>query len=169
MLRCHNCRAQQYDGSIFCTECGASVLSTERRTETTASLGGSGDNEVSATPLVVPAPVTQDEGKSVQLTVINSGRRLSLSAKRPLLVGRRDSARGVFPDVDLSDDGGYDAGVSRRHAQIWHQVDGCLVEDLQSANGTFVNGNRLTPNQPIGVQSGDEIGFGTLLVRIEIS
>jgi ABC transport system ATP-binding/permease protein len=50
------------------------------------------------------------------------------------------------------------AQVSRRHAQI--RVDGGRVRlrDLGSANGTFVNGRRLT--QPIELEPGDRIDIG---------
>jgi hypothetical protein len=169
MQLCSNCNANQYDGTIFCTECGASLLQAERRSETTASLGQRlAELEAPLAATIVPAPAPEPQpSHALWLTIINSGRRLCLPATRPLLVGRQDAARGVYPDLDLSTDGGYDAGVSRRHARIWHQSDGYVVEDLASANGTFVNGQRLSPNSPTSVSSGDELGFGTLLVRIE--
>jgi hypothetical protein len=168
MQVCNHCQAQQYDGTIFCTECGASLLQVERRGETTASLGQRlAELEVPNAPTVVPVP-EHAQSQALRLTIINSGRSLSLTAARPLLVGRQDPARGVYPDVDLSTDGGYDAGVSRRHARLWQQSDGYVLEDLQSANGTFINGQRLTANLPTKVRSGDEIGFGTLLVRLEL-
>lgn len=168
MQVCSYCQAHQYDGTIFCTECGASLLLAERRGETTASLGQRlAELEAPITPTVVPVPEAAPS-QALRLTIINSGRNLSLTATRPLLVGRQDSARGVYPDVDLSTDGGYDAGVSRRHARLWQQSNGYVVEDLESANGTFINGQRLTANLPTTVRSGDEISFGTLLVRIEL-
>lgn len=171
MQICANCKAQQYDGTIFCTECGASLLVSEHRhSETTASLGGGMLADTAAgSPTIIAAPTPHVETRSLQLTIINSGRQLSFGTTKPLLIGRQDTARGVFPDVDLSNDGGYDAGVSRRHARIWHQSDGYVVEDLQSANGTFVNGKRIAPNLPTTVATGDEISFGTLLVRIELT
>lgn len=164
---CSNCRAQQYEGTIFCTECGASLLVSERHSETTASLGGGKLAEI-ALPTVVSAPEPKHDNHDLQLTVLNSGRQLSFASVKPLLIGRQDAARGVFPDIDLSNDGGYDAGVSRRHARIWHQSDGFVVEDLQSANGTFINGKRIEPHSPTAIRAGDELGFGTLLMRLEI-
>jgi pSer/pThr/pTyr-binding forkhead associated (FHA) protein len=70
--------------------------------------------------------------------------------------------------VDLGLDGGYDAGVSRRHAIIAPQAGGFIIEDLASANGTFVNGRRLQPQAPTPIRSGDELKFGTLILRFEI-
>src|SRR5690606_21212848 len=37
-----------------------------------------------------------------------------------------------------------DDGVSRRHARIFPEGDGFVLEDLGSANGTFVNGQPIT-------------------------
>lgn len=77
-------------------------------------------------------------------------------------------ARSVIPDIDLGPEGGYDAGVSRRHAVISLHNGRCMIEDLGSANGTFVNGRRLSPQAMAGLRSGDELMCGTLALRIEI-
>ncbi len=113
------------------------------------------------------APVATSN-PTISLVIINNGRRLSFDSNEELLVGRKDNARGIFPDVDLGLDGGYEAGVSRRHAVLSPSRDGWLLEDLGSANGTFINGTRIPPEQPTLVRSGDEIKLGTLLLRIEL-
>lgn len=51
-----------------------------------------------------------------------------------VLVGRVSVSRGITPDVDC----GTDIGVSRRHAQLTTDGQRWWVEDLQSANGTYV-------------------------------
>ncbi len=48
--------------------------------------------------------------------------------------------------------------VSRIHAQITVRDRGAIVSDLSSANGTFVNGKRITESTPIG--PGDHIDIG---------
>lgn len=171
MIRCSHCNAQQFDGTIFCSECGATLVSGGARRETTASLnkasasGGPPLIEESG-PIVVPAPPAA--GPTISLVVINSGRRMVLDAGEDVLVGRKDNQRGIYPDVDLGLDGGYDAGVSRRHAIIARQSGGYTIEDLSSANGTFVNGDRLGPETPTPIRHGDELKFGTLILRFEI-
>jgi pSer/pThr/pTyr-binding forkhead associated (FHA) protein len=101
------------------------------------------------------------------LVVLNSGRRIVVDTAQELLVGRKDNQRGIYPDVDLGLDGGYDAGVSRRHAIITPQAGGFVMEDLASANGTFINGRRLPPQAPTPIRGGDELKFGTLILRFE--
>jgi pSer/pThr/pTyr-binding forkhead associated (FHA) protein len=172
MIRCSHCNAQQMNGAIFCSECGASLISGNPHRETTTSLKQEADGIPSvveaAPPIVVPEPAPATGVQSISLVVINSGRRINLEAGEEMLVGRKDNQRGIFPDVDLGLDGGYDAGVSRRHAIITPHSQGYMLEDLASANGTFVNGRRLSPQSPAPIQHGDELKFGTLILRFEV-
>jgi hypothetical protein len=56
-----------------------------------------------------------------------------------------------------------DPEVSRRHARITWQNGSYYLEDLNSTNGTFLNGALVTSPQPL--RSGDTIGIGqTVLV-----
>lgn len=170
MVRCSHCNTENFDGTIFCLECGASLLSTAQRRETTASLNKAGSDSLSnveeLAPITIPAPSMVE--RAVAFVVINSGRRIRLNANEELLVGRKDNQRGIYPDVDLGLDGGYDAGVSRRHAILAPQAAGFALEDLNSANGTFVNGRRLEPQTPTLISHGDEVKFGTLILRFEV-
>ncbi|NNJ11627.1 FHA domain-containing protein [Chloroflexales bacterium ZM16-3] len=172
MIRCSHCNAQQLNGAIFCSECGATVISGGPHRETTTSLKQDADgipSVVEDSPqIVVPEPIPTAGVQSISLVVINSGRRINLEAGEELVVGRKDNQRGIFPDVDLGLDGGYDAGVSRRHAIITPYGQGYALEDLASANGTFVNGRKLPPQSPAPIQHGDELKFGTLILRFEI-
>jgi len=169
MQICSNCHSKQFEGTIFCSECGAS-LAPASRSETTMSLsqrpptGDLGDPE----PMFVPAPEPAPAVTSVTLVIMNSGRRIKLDVGEDLLIGRKDNARGIYPDVDLGLDGGYDAGVSRRHAILAYQNGVCTIEDLDSANGTFVNAKRLPPDTPTPLKTGDELKCGTLLMRVEL-
>jgi len=59
--------------------------------------------------------------------------------------------------------------VSSHHALL-HQIGGKIfIEDKASANGTFVRGQRVPPNQKIAVQSGEKIYIGPMPLQIEIS
>jgi pSer/pThr/pTyr-binding forkhead associated (FHA) protein len=58
------------------------------------------------------------------------------------------------------------AFISRRHCQFVRQDDCVLVQDLESYNGTFVNGKRASV--PLLVQDGDEISLGPLSFRVTI-
>lgn len=58
--------------------------------------------------------------------------------------------------------------VSRRHAQLMLK-QGCLyVTDLDSSNGTSVNGTRLVPGKETRIKAGDILAFGSNSERFEI-
>lgn len=49
--------------------------------------------------------------------------------------------------------------VSRQHASLIQTDEGCLLKDLRSTNGTFVNGKQLRSEQML--KYGDEIRLGS--------
>ena len=54
--------------------------------------------------------------------------------KDSLLIGRVSVSRGIYPDIDCE----LDTGCSRRHARLTTDGTRWWIEDLDSANGTFV-------------------------------
>ncbi|MFI5236089.1 MAG: trypsin-like peptidase domain-containing protein [Gemmatimonadales bacterium] len=87
------------------------------------------------------------------LTVL-SGSRTGLSREfDQSLVGL-----GRHPQSELQLHPEQDLDVSTRHAAIMQQSSGLIVRDLESANGTYVNGQKIQGDQP--VHSGDVIQLG---------
>ncbi len=74
----------------------------------------------------------------------------------------------MFPNIDLTPEGGLEGGVSRRHARIHKQKTQYFIEDLGSANGTFLNGQRLTPYLPHPLHDGDELQLGRVRIRVTV-
>jgi len=54
--------------------------------------------------------------------------------------------------------------VSRRHAEIRWDGQHCVLVDLNSTNGTFVNGEMLPPGAPRRLRPGDRVRLGRELV-----
>ncbi len=50
--------------------------------------------------------------------------------------------------------------VSRRHARLDCSEDDCTITDLESANGTIINGVRINPNEPVPLADGMHITIG---------
>lgn len=71
-------------------------------------------------------------------------------------IGRRDPASRTRPDIDLSPD----IAVSRSHARLTFRTGQYYLVDLNSTNGTEVNGEYLPPNVEVEVHPGDEIVLG---------
>ena len=77
----------------------------------------------------------------------------------PTTIGRRTSN-----DVVIAGD----PYISGRHAQLDCDDTGCYVTDLQSTNGTLLNGVKLDPGVRVRVEDGDELTIGQNTYRIEI-
>lgn len=59
------------------------------------------------------------------------------------------------------------AGISRRHLKLEKISGGIYVSDMNSTNGSFLNGERLEPDKPVPVSRGDEIVIGRCRYRFE--
>ena len=106
----------------------------------------------------------------LKLTVPDSGREVEVPLTRDEInIGRLDPASGSFPDVDLTDYGGAEKGVSRRHAKIIRREGGVFIKDLGSFNGTFLNHKKLSPYVLEALKSGDELHLGKLVLRISFT
>jgi len=57
--------------------------------------------------------------------------------------------------------------VSRHHARIRVSRDGATIDDLDSRNGTYLNGERLTG--PVLLADGDEIALGLMTLRFSVT
>jgi hypothetical protein len=91
-----------------------------------------------------------------------------LPADNEITIGRVDPHRGIRPDIDLSK---FDPAsrISRRHARITSRGGQFYVEDLGSANGTFVNGRtRLKPQEPYPLVNGDVLKFGETTLKFAV-
>jgi pSer/pThr/pTyr-binding forkhead associated (FHA) protein len=163
---CPSCNSSNLPGTLFCVQCGTYLPSGgPLRTEPLPDQeeGRSAHpklDETSGEIIVKPM--------SIEIDVLNTGRKVLLSIEQEILVGRLDAAHGIFPELDMTPDGGLEQGVSRRHARIYAREGTCFVEDLDSTNGTFLNEERVTPYLPYAFKDGDLITFGTMQLQVHI-
>ena len=88
--------------------------------------------------------------------------------RSPMILGRASQAEGYWPDFDMTfydEDEGY---VSRRHAQISRGPDGYFITDLDSYNGTIVNGQSLVPQRAYPLRNGDRIQVGLVVIEFRL-
>lgn len=83
-----------------------------------------------------------------------------------VLLGRADPEHQIVPELDLTEYSGIQRGVSRRHARIIVQDNRVTIEDLGSANGTYINGRFLIQGQQYRVRSGDVLRLGYLELQV---
>ena len=71
--------------------------------------------------------------------------------RKSMILGRDSKCDVVIKGFD---------GLSRQHARIENEEGEYYLTDLNSSNGTFINGKRQEPNQRTLLCNGDEIRFG---------
>jgi hypothetical protein len=103
-----------------------------------------------------------------RLVLAATGATLSLPATVQAVIGRGDPVSNFFPDIDLTPHGALDNGVGRRHVRLFVQGGQVMIEDMDSTNGTVVNGQKLAARQPQLLRDGDQILLGKLLVRFHL-
>jgi pSer/pThr/pTyr-binding forkhead associated (FHA) protein len=97
---------------------------------------------------------------------MNTGEVLSLIGREQYTLGRSVPGQAVVPDIDLDPLEAGMHGVSRLHAELGVGDDQVYLKDLESANGTMVNGKRIPPQRPVSVSNGDLIEIGSLRLQL---
>jgi hypothetical protein len=170
MILCPNCHHQEVAGALYCSECGAQLITTSNLT--TQSLEQSITGSLKEVPLPkskhTPAAPTSGVDSVVSLHFLDSGQVLQLAGRKEFSLGRITEGQPIFPDVDLSPYQAFALGVSRLHASIKVYEDGLYIVDLGSSNGTRVNGQKITPQIAYPLKHGDVIALGKLKIQILI-
>jgi pSer/pThr/pTyr-binding forkhead associated (FHA) protein len=82
------------------------------------------------------------------------------------IIGRVDNKSSYTPDIDLTPHNALQKGLSRRHAALVRYQGMVHILDLSSVNGTFLNGQRLAPEVPHLIRTGDKIRFGNFNIQL---
>lgn len=108
-------------------------------------------------------PQTTLLGPQWKLQVKIGNRKVVMDIHDKMLIGRsvEEGDSGEYT-LDLSDFGGYQSGVSRKHAAITRHEGSLYIEDLGSTNGTRINGFQLTSQRKYRLRDGDEVEFARL-------
>ena len=158
--------------SIRCKSSGVTCASFEIRITTSVlSIAGSvhpsASSVNSSASSVSPAPSepekTMRPGVSVPplpVRLVCSAAGIRLGLGNGAVIGRR---KGDYVSAFASQ--GY---VSGTHARLQKSASGQWeIVDLDSTNGTFVNGNRLSPNVPAVFSIGDIVRIANLDFKVE--
>lgn len=115
------------------------------------------------------AAIRSGVGVMMQASPANKAKPLSLlvAAGPPELVGIRVPltsrvaiGRSSDSDLTIADD-----FVSSHHAEVVPSPRGPMLEDLDSTNGTIVNGK--TVGYPVPLRAGDLVEIGTVKLKVE--
>ncbi len=84
------------------------------------------------------------------------------------MIGRQDRATSAAPDLDLTPYGAISSGISRQHAALVAQSGQLMIVDLNSGNGTYLNGAKLIPHKPMPLRSTDHLKLGNLSIEVHV-
>ena len=165
MIICQNCKSQEPDGTIFCSECGSQFLfsASAQTNKLEVGLDGLQDENPKVTG------VSTQKGTWISLHLLDSGQILSFSERLEFTLGRLSDNQPIEPDVDLSVYKAFDHGVSRLHVVVRNNDGNVTIVDLGSSNGTYVNGVRIMPNVAHPLRHGDILALGKLKIQIALS
>ncbi|MBK6694677.1 MAG: GGDEF domain-containing protein [Myxococcales bacterium] len=107
--------------------------------------------KVGVTADIIPGARSRDKAYLVALSGETIGQLY------PLPAGETVVGRGTQATVKLNDD-----GISRKHARLLRRGGEVLVEDMQSANGTYVNDEEVRGQRLL--RDGDKIRLGATTV-----
>lgn len=143
MATCPNCASERPDGDRFCGACGSPIPDPVVASQATGPIEAPPDSGLTppgAIPRLGPAlAVCMPGGRTGEL--------FSLTKPRTTI--------GRSPECDIFLD---DITVSRLHAEVHDDVEGFVLVDDDSTNGTYVN-RRLIDSREI-LADGDEVQVG---------
>jgi hypothetical protein len=157
---CSRCGKANSGSEVFCQFCG-NFLSVESAQHETMQLS---DPDQPAKGLDFFGPDT-----TLVLVVTANNQSYSVQPQRykhETVIGRSEGST-MKPDIDLSAHNASDLGVSRLHVALQYNAKNNLlsVSDMKSANGTFINGQKLYPQEVRVLRDGDELRLGRLVMR----
>jgi len=166
MIICPNCKHEEYDGTLFCSECGVRLWQ-DKQGDDTANIGHEASSQTDRIGIAnleheYPAPPSGQ----IFIRIHGVGTSMVLTGKAEYILGRKDPRTSSIPDVDFGPFGGQQMGISRQHARLKYGTDGVSIIDLSSTNGTLVNGKIIAPNESRHIRNGDDIRLGKLAFSV---
>lgn len=175
MIVCPNCHHKELPGALFCSECGARLISLDYLT--TQSIKKTNTDNLNETIVEdsQDSISTHDDIFSKQaissdlaLYLIEAKQTLQLAGRSEFTLGRVAEGQPILPDVDLSPFDAYAQGVSRLHAALKLNKNRVAIMDLGSSNGTRVNGQKIVPHVDYPINHNDQIALGKFRIQILI-
>ena len=164
MQICPVCGHENIRETLLCAQCLA-VLGTKNLQSSTV------DQAIIAEEEAYPARhhdkhIGLLDANSIALYIGDNLEPLVIDATNTATLGRESPNSVYQPLIDLTRFGAHEHGVSRLHVSIQRIGDQFMVTDLHSSNGTWLNGNRLAPDVPQVLHSGDRLKLS--LLRIDV-
>jgi pSer/pThr/pTyr-binding forkhead associated (FHA) protein len=149
MQTCPHCGQENLEGVVFCQKCGVALVAVPITTRQFDDSTAVGTDEL----FLDDALVLQANGDVPPIVV---------QIRREVILGRVTDQADQITFINLTPYEAEEAGVSRRHARLLRDNRAVYLSDLNSTNGTKLNGEPLAAGLEKRVRDGDEILLGKL-------
>lgn len=161
VIFCPRCGKPNSGNEVFCQHCGNFLRADSNPNETTKL-----DD-----PEMMPSSNDYFGSESTLVLIVSSNNftyKIQPQRFRHETVIGRSEGSTMKPDLDLSAHSASEMGVSRLHVAIQYNSKNNLlnISDMKSANGTFINGQKLLPGEVRVLRDADELRLGRLVLRV---
>lgn len=111
-------------------------------------------------------PLDGDIPKRLKFVVVDTGLVFEVNVRLYMVIGRVTNPRDRKVDIDLTPHVRNEHGVSRFHSYIQVVENRISITDMNSTNGTFINGEMLQTSKAYRLRHGDNIRFGSLELKV---
>lgn len=126
---CQICNTPNISSEMMCKRCMGDI-------------SGVSPSEVAEAP--VERHSNTDEGKTIiqrdNYLILKTHAGIDIKVKDGDMIGRDAVGQEIFSAFKT---------VSREHARITYKDGKWFIEDMNSTNGTYINGNRIPPNKKV--------------------
>jgi hypothetical protein len=105
---------------------------------------------------------------TLTLDLVEADRSIVISVEDSVMLGRMASDDSKKFNIDLKPYAASEKGVSRQHATIHRFTNILFITDINSRNGTFLNGEHLSAYQAYILRDGDEVHLGRLVFYVHL-
>jgi hypothetical protein len=157
MQICPHCGTENLEGMLYCQKCGVALgpvpISTRQLPDEALPDQRGGTDRLGADNVVI-------------LQVENDETPIVVQLRTELVFGRVTEQSDTTTYINLTPYGAEDKGVSRRHARLLRDGKEVYLMDLNSTNGTQLNGEPLPSSVEKRLRDGDELSLGRLRVYV---
>jgi hypothetical protein len=162
-VACPTCNVKNKINEIFCYSCGQ-LIDTGQGFHSTRNFADADMGTI--------APEHYSKESLLIIRVRDSGAYFKLrpqNSTHELVIGRSSTNTAMAPDVDLSEENAEGLGVSRLHLSIHYFPENStlMALDLGSANGSFINGQKLHPSENRILRNGDQLRLGRMVLLVQ--
>ena len=162
---CPSCQRRNRVDAVNCEYCGQPLKSVPENYPSTVDVTGDTKSFVEDFNEKIEQVNREVPAEGIAIYLLGLTHPIEVRLENEFLLGRTTQATDEKV-VDLTFYNAYTLGVSRRHLMVRRSGDGYEVMDLNSSNGTWVNEQRLVPQQPFPLKSGSQIRLGNMRIFV---